>query len=100
LKTQAQDREYKQRQRQLAIQMLGGRCVRCGIAHPLCIDHVNNDGYIEKQDYGRRLRPNQIAAQVISGKNWGRYQLLCHNCNYLKTAEPETFQQPPTYGPK
>lgn len=61
----------------------GGKCVCCQESTPefLAIDHINNDGNIERKN---------LSASMLIYKLWksptiiDKYQLLCHNCNAAK----------------
>lgn len=68
-----------------AIEALGGRCVRCGLDDPrvLVIDHVDGGGR-ERRAAGENGRALYRAC-VAEGP--GRFQVLCHNCNFLKRVE-------------
>lgn len=61
----------------------GGKCKCCGESEPafLTLDHVNNDGSIE-----RRVRSNRQTIQLLKKLGWPKdgYQLLCYNCNMGK----------------
>ncbi len=88
---------------QRAIDILGRRCVRCGIKEPLHMDHINDDGYTKKTANGtyRRLmsvEQAEITIIINTGKS-DRLQLLCPNCNHLKAHNREEYDRPPTYGP-
>lgn len=69
--------------RVLALGALGGKCVGCGLEdrRVLCIDHVNGNGWLERQERGMRA----MIARILNGVPG--YQLLCHNCNHLKKLE-------------
>jgi hypothetical protein len=70
-----------------AIETLGGRCVRCELAdvRVLVIDHVEGRGR-EQRDAGER--GNRLYRAVVAeGPASGRFQALCHNCNFLKRIE-------------
>lgn len=81
----------RRRTRARAVALLGGKCVRCGITHPLAIDHVKNDA----PSHGNR--DNQRVWRAIIRGERKRYQLLCHNCNYLKSFDPDVFARKPTW---
>lgn len=78
----------KERRRVLkreTIDAYGGKCACCGEAEIafLCIDHIYNDGAIERRTLGtgvdrfyRWLRKNSYPTD--------RYQVLCANCNHAK----------------
>lgn len=87
----------------LAVVILGGRCIRCGIAKPLHMDHINDDGYRNKTANGRYRRLMQAEqaeiTQILKTGRSERLQLLCPNCNYLKHHDRAGYDCPPTYGP-
>lgn len=69
-----------------AINILGGKCKRCGFddIRALQIDHVNGGGNKEHKEGGSY----KIYLKIISNKNAeGEYQLLCANCNWIKRYE-------------
>jgi len=52
----------------------------------LTFDHINNDGAEER----KKLKGNRVARQIVKmspEEARKRYQLLCHNCNYLRRLE-------------
>jgi hypothetical protein len=63
---------------------LGHCCSRCGYSdkRALCIDHVNGGGFKE-------LRSMSVAPyyKKVLADTTGSYQILCHNCNWIKRAE-------------
>lgn len=71
---------------------LGGKCVRCGLTdrRVMCIDHINNDGGAERKKFERHGFAAKfhildiMLADTRFGHGLSKYQLLCHNCNYLK----------------
>jgi len=84
------NKEAKRRKR-LAIRLeiislLGEKCVKCGYEkniRALQIDHVNNDGYIERRKLKNSDRLyKHILKQVKNGSK--NYQVLCANCNIIK----------------
>ena len=70
--------------RQRALELLGGKCSRCGFSDPraLQIDHINGGGVQEH----KRLGGRRITKKVAEGYTEG-YQLLCANCNWIKRVE-------------
>jgi len=61
--------------------LMGNTCACCGEDDPIYfqIDHVNNDGYLErKEGKGRRTTLKRYMAAPHN------YQLLCANCNIAK----------------
>jgi 5-methylcytosine-specific restriction endonuclease McrA len=84
-KKKSYHRYYKEK----AYKALGGKCVRCGFSDErgLEIDHINNDGYIDRIN-GKRS--NYKEYQYIANnpeKAKERLQLLCANCNRIKMWE-------------
>jgi|SRR6267142_272142 len=90
--TEYSRRKYK-RLRDKILLKFGGRCnsLKCkwlnddgsiGCTNEKClqIDHVNNDGHIEKKE---RKSLFSFMKKVLED-NEGNYQLLCANCNWLK----------------
>lgn len=75
--------KYRRESRQKAINILGGKCVVCGITdvRVLQIDHINGGGWIDinkrKGSYYRR-----VVESVKNKEN--KYQLLCANHNWIK----------------
>lgn len=67
-----------------ALKKLGNKCVSCGYSdiRALHIDHVNNDGYKERNI--RKSLNRKIALELV---DINRYQLLCANCNWIKRLE-------------
>jgi hypothetical protein len=60
--------------------LMGNKCACCGEDDPIYfqIDHVNNDGYLERKGKGRRTTLKRYMAAPHN------YQLLCANCNQAK----------------
>lgn len=68
--------------RSAAVEALGGDvCNYCGLddARVLQIDHVNDDGYLERRELDQR----EIYRKIVQEPE--RYQMLCANCHVLKT---------------
>ncbi len=66
----------------------GGECVCCGeSAHEfLSIDHIYNDGALERNSPGGSSRGHGLYRRLKrEGFPRDRYQLLCYNCNYAKS---------------
>jgi hypothetical protein len=79
----ARVKEWWQEKRLEAIKELGGRCQCCGETNPafLCLDHKNNDGYLDRKSNGKR----RIWIEAVKDKDAKeRYQILCYNCNMAK----------------
>lgn len=80
-------RTYRKKLRTTIINLLGGKCVKCGESDWRClqIDHIHGGGNKERKkkflkDYGNYLR--YVLRQVKAGSK--DYQLLCANCNWKK----------------
>jgi hypothetical protein len=93
-RTPEADKEYKRTRRALAVEKMGGACVRCGITNPVAFDHINNDGHRDRSETSHK-----VAMLILGGWDRSRFQLLCPNCNYLKAFDPDEYAKPPTYGP-
>ena len=62
------------------------QCGRCGIADidVLCLDHINNDGGLEKKCWGNG---NAFYTNIYRLGFPEGYQVLCWNCNHKKELE-------------
>lgn len=72
--------------------VLGDKCVRCGFKdkRALCIDHKNGGGFKELRSGISVVKYyEKVIADV--GEN---YQILCHNCNWIKRHENNEVRQP------
>ena len=81
---------YQQIKREV-IAAYGGKCVCCGEQNFafLTIDHVFNDGYLERGKEGRFSGVHIYRRLKRAGMPQGRYQVLCYNCNCSKQHDPE-----------
>lgn len=79
-------REYNARSRKALVDLLGGKCVRCGFNDPraLQVDHVNGGGTKDIKEM-TGMKNIEITRRVLSGSK--EYQLLCANCNWIKRVE-------------
>lgn len=50
----------------------------------LSVDHVNNDGYLDKDSNGRRVNGGRLYRKIVVADYPETYQILCMNCNYGK----------------
>ena len=70
------------------ITALGGKCQSCEVTDHriLCVDHKNGNGAVERKKYGTGTGLlYKIHREIKNGKH--DYQLLCHNCNWIKALE-------------
>ena len=65
------------------VDALGGKCNCCGERNPyfLSLDHVNNDGWVDKQELTSHQILRKAAREKYDSSKW---QLLCMNCNFAK----------------
>ncbi len=75
--------KYAAKLRMAALAVLGGRC-RCGETDTivLCIDHARGGGRRDRSALG-----GSAAMYRDVPVNPTKYQILCHNCNWLKRHE-------------
>jgi len=80
-KQRERERQQNQTWRVRALMFHGGLCTECGVndMRVLTLDHVNGDGYSKRAEGLRSIR-----AFMDAVKNPEGYQVLCHNCNWVK----------------
>jgi len=68
------------------INLLGGRCVRCGFSdwRALQVDHIHGGGNKQLKETGRYGYQRLMDILVSVASEFGEYQLLCANCNQIK----------------
>lgn len=71
-------------ERSQVLDAYGGKCRCCGETEPvfLAIDHVDNDGNVERR---QGLRAGNLCRKIIKEGFPPKYQVLCHNCNAAKS---------------
>lgn len=70
------------------LEILGGKCVRCGITDPRClqIDHINGGGRVDYIKYGNSQQMvRHYLKDTVKAKE--TLQILCANCNWIKEYE-------------
>lgn len=79
-------KKTKRTLKQFVINAYGGKCSCCGetILAFLSIDHVNNDGNIERKELGFIGTSFYAYLKRIGCPQDGRYQVLCMNCQFGK----------------
>ena len=78
---------YKWRQnREKILSHYGWECACCGetIEEFLTLDHINNDGYLDKNPNGDKKSGKELYLLVEKQGFPDKYQILCHNCNWGK----------------
>jgi hypothetical protein len=68
--------------KQLAINHYGGKCQCCGITDYklLTIDHVNNDGNLDRKKY--KIKPGASYYRWLQKQGWPNNLItMCFNCN-------------------
>ncbi len=79
-------RKHRDSLRKECFASYGGSCFSCGVSDELllCLDHVRDDGQFRRNAFFERVGFN-LHPKILSGElPHSDYQLLCHNCNYLK----------------
>jgi hypothetical protein len=73
--------------RKKLIELLGGKCIRCGFSdiRALQIDHISGHGSKELHKKGNITTYRQYLASPGLAKS--QLQVLCANCNWIKRAE-------------
>ena len=64
-------------------------CKCCGESTPefMTLDHINNDGYLDKNPNGAKKSGKELYVLVKKQGFPSKYQTLCHNCNFAKKLE-------------
>lgn len=69
-------------------QALGDRCYCCGEADYrfLTVDHINDDGYVDRKRNGRKMNTRTFYKHILSHESPGtRYRIACYNCNSARS---------------
>lgn len=63
----------------------GNSCIRCGYDDPraLTIDHVNQDGYKQRNSQGRRLSGTKLYKWLRVNNYPPGFRTLCMNCQFI-----------------
>lgn len=83
-KRKAYLKNYRNKFKTKAFNVLGNKCIKCGFSdvRALQIDHINGGGFKERKEKG--AGGIVIYKRIISNKFNNLYQLLCANCNWIK----------------
>ncbi len=89
VKYKATTKEYNQKVKKEVLEAYGGLFCNCCHETDLCflsLDHVNNDGYLERRQMKERGSGTQVYAKLRRQgyPDKQRYQVLCMNCNFGK----------------
>lgn len=79
--------QARRKRKELVINHYGGKCACCGISQIqfLTIDHINNDGAIQRKMNGvQRTSGNRFYMWIIKNNFPKDLQVLCWNCNCSK----------------
>jgi transcription elongation factor Elf1 len=79
-------KKYYDHKKNLVFSHYGADCRCCGETEVsfLSIDHVNNDGHLEKWPSGHRIAGRQLYQRIVRDNYPDKYQVLCMNCNHGK----------------
>lgn len=68
-----------------AFEYYGNSCIRCGYDDPraLTIDHVNQDGYKQRNSQGRRLSGTKLYKWLRVNNYPPGFRTLCMNCQFI-----------------
>jgi len=83
-KVREQKREYSKKRKELCLEYLGGKCVKCGTTHNLQFDHIKREG--KKYEITRKLTYKFDTLK----EELDKCQLLCAPCHLDKTAKEWT----------
>ena len=86
LKNQAYQREWQRkrhiRDKKIAVDMLGGKCVRCEIDNIIVLQFDHIKPVLRKEPQGSVF----MVRQIVAGKvDLSTLQVLCANCHAIKT---------------
>jgi hypothetical protein len=84
-KVRKSNRNYKEKLRKQFLDMYGYICACCKEDNIifLTLDHVQNDGNIDRQRLGGK-EPYRVLREAIKQYDPTKYQVLCFNCNHGK----------------
>lgn len=90
------NREKRHRLRIEIVEVLGGKCNKCGFTdiRALQVDHVEGGGCKERRELskGRKSVTNSRILLLIK-ESPSKYQLLCANCNWIKRVELSEYKK-------
>ena len=83
----ARSEAYRQAVYEIIIDQYGSKCTCCGELEKkfLTIDHMNNDGHLDKVG-GYRRSAYSMKLKIIREGFPDKYELRCYNCNLGRAA--------------
>jgi hypothetical protein len=86
-------------ERRLRQEVLDGRsCAKCGFSdvRALVVDHVRGGGNKQRHrtNVSQRLGTWSAVYRHVRDNGWDGYQVLCHNCNFIKRLEDNESAPP------
>lgn len=74
----------KNKNKKIVFERLGNKCINCEetIYDFLNIDHIHNNGKLERELYGDELYRRYVKLSLDDLKS--NYQIMCWNCNWMK----------------
>jgi hypothetical protein len=81
----ARSKKFRDKRKKIVFEHFGNRCVCCGETNPLflTIDHINNNGNIERKK-NKMYNYNNFYTWIIQHNFPDDLQVLCWNCNMGK----------------
>lgn len=83
----ARRKEWHNKRKQRALEMLGGKCCKCGSLENLEFDHIEPGSVSFRIVPGLRLSWARVEAELK------KCQLLCHECHLEKTCEERHYNR-------
>ena len=84
-KIREERREHHNERKELCLEYLGGKCVKCGTTHNLQFDHIKREG--KKYTITEKITNNF----TILKEELDKCQLLCYDCHKIKTKSERTI---------
>ena len=78
-------KEWRWKQREIALAHYGGQCSCCGETTPvfLAFDHIDGGGNAHRKAE-KITGGNSLAIWIVRNGFPTNFQILCHNCNFAK----------------
>ena len=83
IRRRARNKKHHTKRKNNLFDLMENKCKCCGETNPIYfqIDHVNNDGHLERKNRSRR-GPKLTLKKYLEAPE--KFQLLCANCNWAK----------------